>query len=67
MEGWGRGGRGKNERIVDLNLSIYQLLLSGVLDTKCGCFTFTFFIGEEELKSTLVGRTSHALNTSFKD
>ena len=66
MEGWGRGGGGgKNERSVDLNLSV--IILSGVLDTKCGCFTFTFFIGEEELKSTLVGRTSHALNTSFKD
>ena len=65
MEGWGRGGGGA--KMSALSTSIYQLLLSGVLDTKCGCFTFTFFIGEEELKSTLVGRTSHALNTSFKD
>ena len=65
MEGWGRGGGGV--KMSALSTSIYQLLLSGVLDTKCGCFTFTIFIGEEELKSTLVGRTSHALNTSFKD
>ena len=32
------GGRGYNERTVDL--SYYQLLLSPVIDVKYGCFTF---------------------------
>ena len=62
MEGWGGGVKWAHCRP-----QVYQLLRSGVIDTKCGSFTFTFSIGEEELNSSLVGQTSHALNTSVKD